>query len=95
MKKSKQNCKPTKKTKNTTSKCKKPRRKKNIYQKRGGDAETKEGMQNLDTEFKQTKAATEAAEAWESKDKGVRSGATQAVGIYLLAIAAVSIPFLL
>lgn len=96
MKKSKQNCKPTKKTKNTTSKCKKPQRKKIKYPKRGGaeqmTAEAKAEAKRI--ENKQRAAAAEAAEAWKVGDKGVTSGGIQFAGVCLLAIAGVSLALL-
>ena len=98
MKKSKQNCKPTKKTKNTTSKCKKPQRKKIKYPKRGGSegeqmtAEAKAEAKRI--ENNQRAAAAEAAEAWEVGDKGVTSGRIQFAGVCLLVGAGVSLTLL-
>ena len=74
MKKSKKNCKTPKKTKTTTSKCKKPRRKKIIYPKGGAGAkklDNKNAAEVAETVAKEldNKNAAEVAETEVNNNK--------------------------
>ena len=72
MKKSKKNCKTPKKTKTTTSKCKKPRRKKIIYPKGGGEHRNAEAVaKELDNKNAAKVAETVAKELDNKNAAGV------------------------